>query len=125
LGLHDPHIQLAMARGQRAKVNKNKIILLKYSRMSMWNISNFNPNQSPHKKIQTMLFLNLLMHISRMMINLFIAFKLATKVFEIPLMLRIKFKIDSELVNAEENWKKIKRKEQKWYYFIFYIPYPI
>jgi hypothetical protein len=29
------------------------------------------------------------------------------------------------LVNAEENWKKIKRKEQKWYYFIFYIPYPI
>jgi hypothetical protein len=59
------------------------------------------------------------------MINLFIAFKLATKVFEIPLMLRIKFKIDSELVNAEENWKKIKRKEQKWYYFIFYIPYPI
>ncbi|KAI1710847.1 hypothetical protein DdX_10549 [Ditylenchus destructor] len=63
--------------------------------------------------------LNLLDHISRMSLCVFVTLNLSRNVFDKGLSSRVEHKVDSEMLTAEEQLMKEKSKENRWLFAVF------
>ncbi|KAL3119962.1 hypothetical protein niasHT_007090 [Heterodera trifolii] len=67
---------------------------------------------------KTFLFLSLLFHVGRMLFNAFVLWCLTPRAFGTALSLRVKFKMDSEMAQADQQWTETRRRETKWLYSV-------
>uniref|UniRef100_A0A914HFP6 Uncharacterized protein n=1 Tax=Globodera rostochiensis TaxID=31243 RepID=A0A914HFP6_GLORO len=67
---------------------------------------------------KTVLALSLLFHIGRMLLNAFVLLSLAPRVFDTALTFRVKFKLDSEMVQSDQQWTQTRKRESKWLYSV-------
>uniref|UniRef100_A0A183CLJ9 7TM_GPCR_Srx domain-containing protein n=1 Tax=Globodera pallida TaxID=36090 RepID=A0A183CLJ9_GLOPA len=81
----------------------------------------FTGQESVHVQMalaRTVLALSLLFHIGRMLLNAFVLLSLAPRVFNTALTLRVKFKLDSEMIQSDQQWTQTRKRESKWLYSV-------
>jgi hypothetical protein len=61
-----------------------------------------------------MIGLNLVLHVARFSLCLLVIWLIAKRFFDSALWLRIKLKVDTELMNAVETLNRMRNNEKKW-----------